>query len=306
MTEHFDPAAAASLHVHPMELATIVAAAFNSVHSLLDAIEIAAEAGKVYAEPWLMLSHLDHAIGERDDIRTLAATIPGSKLIELEPWVGASARRIARVIDGDAEGRFFKGVLDLAIILRARHARGEGNARLETFDVAGDALQEVAVGMVIKPQADPYVVLTSADADLGLPESREAVEVIDFAVKVVTELYQKLDRAVDEGKVYDHGFMLMAFDNISVGDPPEVGLLHLDASVAPKVGAVMRFGRTISAAEVLRAFRHEEMELRVHLVTALICLRQLHERGRNRSVKKELDEQIATIRARLWYGANAS
>lgn len=294
------------IHLELEDVIFVLGSAVKSVHCLIDQIEAAALADEIYSEPQLLLSDGDQLIAEGPAICAAAETQPGAVIVELESWSGFAAKQIADGIREDSDGTLFKRLVDLTMIVRARHRLGDGNGRLEAFIGAVQSLEEAADDVLPLLQPCPYAVLNTAEADLSLPANRAAAKLVDFANAVTSRLYSDLERAAEAGLTYEDAFVLMNFDKMTVGEGLQVGVIHREASAADKTGAVMFFEGPISAEQVLRAFRHEEMELRVHLVSALVHLRQLHERGPNRLVEKQLESQIATVKARLWYGTYAS
>lgn len=293
-------------HLEIDNVVQALGSAVKSVHRLLGQIEKAALADVIFVNPRILLTNSDHLIGEEAAIRSAAEQETGSEILDMQSWGDFTAKQIADGIRQDHDGVFFTRLVDLTIIVRARRRLGDGNGRLEAFNEAVEAFQEAADDVLPFFLPCPYAVLNTANADLALQENRAAAEIVDFANAVASRLYDDLEGAAKAGLEYNDAFVLMNFDKMTVGEGLQVGVVHQKASVAAKTGKVMLFEGQISAADILRAFRHEEMELRVHLVSALVFLRQLHERGRNLLVEKQLESQIASVKARLWYGAYAS
>lgn len=288
------------------DLNEILGTAMTTVTALLDAIDADAVSDVSYKEPWLMLSPTKFVLGEKEDIFALECGDHVCERVPLDWWDKTPARDISATVAKDKDGEIFNRLLALAISLRARDDLGDGEGRMEAFEETLGAFKDVAFFDAFDWRVDPYALLKSRDLDLGDPENREAAEIVEGANVIVSEFYQDLVQSALQGIEYDDAFVLLSFDKATVGTPPEVGERHLDASASGKVGKMMLFPEPISAKAVLRAFQYDEFEIRVHLVTALIDLRQLHERGPNRLVERDLDAQIASLKAKLWYALKVS
>lgn len=152
--------------------------------------------------------------------------------------------------------------------------------------------------------ASPYDLLNSARVDFDTVS--EARKIMEFAEGVVDKLIADLRSAAADPVTLTCAFLLLSYDKGTVGDPPEVGNMHLSSTVTEAIGEVITFPKPISTTEMLTAFLFDEFQVRATLMEVLIHLRQIEVEGTSRARKRALASSVKSLKALLGYALSAA
>ena len=145
----------------------------------------------------------------------------------------------------------------------------------------------------------PYKLLNSIVVDFE--NDSEAEEIMALAKEVVDNFYTDLNASVAVSATYKVPFLLMSFDKLTFGNPPDVGDAHVTASQTGVISRVISFSGGLSAESALAAFSLNQDEMEAALMLTLINLRHIEVEGLSFDTQMALDMSVDRLRAMLTY-----